>query len=339
MTFKNILGHEKEVNILRNAISGGKVAHSFLFSGPVGVGKKLTALAFAKALNCRNFNGDSCGACPDCRLMETGNHPNLQVVCPTDKDGNDVPEGLVRIDRIREIQNALRFKADGKKVAVVDGADRMQPAASNAFLKTLEEPPEDSVIILVSAHSTELLPTILSRCQKINFRPLPEGVIAGFLSKQKGLGGNDAEVIARQSCGSISIAVRSALDGAGGERKEFLERLIRLTPGDIDGALKLAEELSRRDGLEGILEFIKVWYRDLAVSSVGAPRLAVNSAAAGYTAREVRPFRALWDCFSLVEGARRDIMPPRYANKQLTMEALILRLIESNAPDGAVRFS
>lgn len=331
MSFKNILGHEKKLNILRNAISGGKVAHSFLFSGPVGVGKKLTARAFAGALNCRNFNGDACGACRDCRLMEAGNHPNLQLVCPTDKDGDEAPEGLIRIDRVREIQNALRFKADGKKVVIVDGADRMQPAAANAFLKTLEEPPEGSVIILVSSHATELLPTILSRCQKINFRPLPEDVIAAVLSRQKGLNRNDAEMIARQSCGSISIALKSVLDDAG-ERKEFLERFIRLTPGDIDGALKLAEDLSRRDDLEGILEFIKVWYRDLAVSSFGSARLAVNPAAAEYAAREVRRFQVLWDFFSLVEGARRDIMPPRYANKQLTMEALILRLIESG-PD------
>ncbi len=326
MSFKNILGHEKELNILKNAISCGKVAHSFLFSGPAGVGKKLTARTFAGALNCRDFKGEACGSCRDCRMMEAGNHPNLQIICPTDKDGDESPEGLIRIDRIREIQNALRFKADGKKAVIVDGADRMQPAAANAFLKTLEEPPEGSVIILVSAHATELLPTILSRCRKINFRPLPEGVIADYLSGRKGLNRDHAEMIARQSCGSISTALRS-LDDAGG-RKELLERFIRLTPGDVDGALGLAEDLSRSDDLEGILESIKVWYRDLAVSTLGEARLAVNPVAAEFAAREDRRFQAPWDFFSLVEGARRDIMPPRYANKQLTMEALILRLIE-----------
>jgi len=326
MPFKNILGHEKELNILKNAISGGKVAHSFLFSGPAGVGKKLTALTFAGALNCRNFNGEACGACRDCRMMDAGSHPNIQIICPTDKDGDETPEGLVRIDRIREIQNALRFKADGKKVVIVDGADRMQPAAANAFLKTLEEPPVGSVIILVSAHAAELLPTILSRCQKINFRPLPEGVIADYLSRQKGLDRNSAEMMARQSCGSISVALRS-LDDAG-ERKELLERFIRIAPGDIEGTLRLAEELSKRDDLEGILELIKVWYRDLAVSTLGEARLAVNPVAAEYAAREAGRVQAPWDFFLLVEGARRDIMPPRYANRQLTMEALMLRLIE-----------
>ncbi len=330
MTFKNIVGHEKEINILRNAISGGKVAHSFLFSGPPGVGKKLTALAFAGALNCRNFDGDGCGACPDCRMMEVGNHPNLMLVCPTDKDGNEAPAGLIRIDRIREIQNALRFKADGKKVVIVDGADRMQPGAANAFLKTLEEPPEGSVIILVSAHATELLPTILSRCQRINFRPLSDMAIAAFLSEQKGFDREEAVLIARQSCGSISAALDFALDGAGGEGKEFLRRLGRLAPGDTDEALKLAEELSKRNDLERILESVKVWYRDLAVSLFGEARLAVNAEAAG--SRHAGTFQALWDCFSLVEDARRDVTPPRYANKQLTMEALVLSLIESGAP-------
>ncbi len=323
MQFKNIIGHEKEINILKNAVICGKVGHAFLFSGPAGVGKRLTAFAFGGALNCKNFNGDACGECPDCRLLGTGNHPNLIFVSPTDKDGNEAPDGLVKIDRVREIQNLLRFKADGRKVVIVDGADRMQPVAANAFLKTLEEPPEGSVIILLSSCATGLLPTMVSRCQKINFRPLPKGAVAAFLSKHKGLKTDDAEMIAAQSCGSIATALKS-MDGAG-ERRGVLERLVQLAPGDIDGALKLAEELSKRDDLDDILELIKTWHRDVAVSSVCEARFAANP----FSAAPEGLIKELCARFSAVEGARRDIMPPRYANKQLTMEALMLRLIES----------
>ncbi len=330
MSFENILGHSKEISILKKAILGGKVAHSYLFSGPDGVGKKLAAFELSRALNCVNFNGDSCGRCANCELMERRVHPNLLLVYPTDKDGAEDANGLIRIDRVREIQNTLKFKADGKKVVIVDRADRMQPAAANAFLKTLEEPPADSVIILVSSHATELLPTILSRCQKINFRPLSEDLIAGFLTGRKGLSGDQAATVARLSLGSVSEAVKYSTGWTDEKRKEFLERLIRLSPGDTDLALKFAEDLSKSDDLDEILELIKVWYRDKAIFMEGAGHLAVN---AGMAARlengKTSSFRELWDSFSMVEAARRDIMPPRYANKQLTMEALLLRLIEN----------
>lgn len=327
MSFRDILGHTKEISVLKNSIAGNRVAHSFLFAGPEGVGKRLVAREFARALNCRFFSDDSCGSCPDCEMMGSSTHPNLVFAGPTDKDGEDTPEGLIRIERIREIQNSIKYRVErGKKVVIVDSADRMMPAASNAFLKTLEEPPADSVIILVSSRSSDLLPTIISRCQRVNFRPLAAGIVSGFIKRETGVSEQDALEAARLSGGSISRAMRYMEDGEYGKRKEVIERLSSISPADTDEALRLAEELSKRGDLAELLEFMKAWYRDRLVALEGAGPLVVNTSLAALNAGRRDEPRRLLDSFSMIERARRDIMPPRYANKQLVMEELLLGL-------------
>lgn len=324
MSFKEILGHTKEISVLVGSLTSGRVAHSMLFSGPDGVGKRLAALEFARALNCRGFDGDSCGACPDCVLFDSGTHPNLRLAGPTDKDGVSTPGGLIRIEKVREIQNSLKYRVErGKKTVIIDSADRMMPAASNAFLKTLEEPPADSVIILVTSRSSDLLPTIISRCQKMNFRPLETTVVARYLEQKAGLDSSSAYEAARASGGSFSRALEYAEDGAYAKKREIAQAVAAITPADTDAALRLAAELSKRADLADLLEFLKTWYRDGLVGLVGAEGLAVN---AGVTVAGSADPRRVIDSFSMIERARRDIMPPRYANKQLTMEVLLMGL-------------
>lgn len=323
MSFKDIIGHSKEISILVNSLSTGRVPHALLFSGPEGVGKRLVALALARALNCSSFSADSCGVCRDCALFDSGTHPNLLLSGPTDKDGQPLPEGLIRIERVREIQNSLKYRVErGRKVVIIDSADRMMAAASNAFLKTLEEPPPDSVIILVTSRSSDLLPTIISRCQRMNFRPVPAGAIAGFLVKKTGLTASDAEEAARLSGGSFSKALGYAGGGEYRKLREVAQEVSAITTADTDVALRLASELSKRDDLAEILEFLKTWYRDRLVGLTGAEGLMVNAGAGGAPADP----RRMIDSFYMIERARRDIMPPRYANKQLAMEVLLMGL-------------
>lgn len=328
MSFGGILGHAREIDILKGAASSGHVAHAFVFAGPDGIGKKLVAAAFARALNCQVSPDDSCGACADCSMMDSSVHPNLIEVCPVDKDGEKDPEGLIRISQIREVQNALRFRVDsGMKVVIVDGADRLVPQAANAFLKTLEEPPPGSVIILVTSKPSELLPTILSRCQRMNFRPLPDDAVKGFLVENRGLSPNEAGAVARLSGGSISRAAVFVDDGSLQKRKEVIERLSSIGPTDTAEALKFAEELSKTDGLDDVLEFIKSWYRDRIVASEGAPYLIANNDMERHLKDAgVGEFNRLCSSFWAVEEARKAIAPPRYANKQLTLEVLILKV-------------
>ncbi|MBI5491728.1 MAG: DNA polymerase III subunit delta' [Deltaproteobacteria bacterium] len=327
MPFKDIIGHTREIEIIKGAILNKRVAHSYLFSGPEGIGKRKAALAFAAALNCqRPLEGEPCGTCLDCERMERGVHTNLLQVWPTDRDGERDDAGLIRVDQVREIQNAVKYRVEsGTRVVVVDSAERFMAQAANAFLKTLEEPPAGSMIILISSRPSELLPTIISRCQRVNFRPLPIDALSGFLADKRGLPAGEAQSVARASGGSVSAAFSYLEAGANEKRKEVLMRLLSIEPGDTDEAIRLAEELSRRDDLEEVLEFIKGWYRDKAVYMEGAGGLVVNSDFAGHFDKDSGS-RELWDVYSMVEGAKRSIMPPRYANKQLTLEALFLNI-------------
>lgn len=333
MSFRDIKGHDREIGILKAAVSLGRVAHALLFAGPDGLGKKKTALALAKALNCSDYADDSCGVCDDCVRMEGGTHQNLVTVWPIDKpldkDGErDDVGGLIRIDQVRDVLNAVRFKVEsGRRVVIVEAAERFMPQAANAFLKTLEEPPAGSIIILLTSRVSDLLPTILSRCQRINFRPLDAGTLSEIIALRFGCAPEEAGTIARLSGGSLSRATALVSEGADAKRREIGERLSSLKYGDLAGAMKMAEELSKRDDLGEALELMKGWYRDAIVVAEGAPELAVNSdMVAGLQGRDMG-FDRLWRAFSVIERARRDITAPRNANKQLAMEVMMLGII------------
>jgi len=166
MAFHNIIGQDKAINILERTIQRGRMASSYLFAGEPGIGKKCTAVTLAKALNCLTSPGDACDECPSCRKIDSGIHPDFLLISPE--------SGQIRVEEIRAIDEMLSLKAfEGRyKVVIVDDADTMNQYAANAFLKTLEEPPQESLIILVSSNPGRLPDTIRSRCSRINFTPL-----------------------------------------------------------------------------------------------------------------------------------------------------------------------
>jgi len=200
MSFSSIIGHDRPVSILKRAIQNNAVAHAYLFSGEQGIGKRLTALAFAAALNCQAYGPEgACGACPSCRMSAAGAHPDVRIVMPESHDEQLLAtlnskeaakaSDEIKIDQIRRAQESISLRpSEGrKKVLIVDSAEAMNDAAQNAFLKTLEEPPGDSLIILISAMPQSLLPTIRSRCQELKFQPLPRPVLAEELKEKRGL--------------------------------------------------------------------------------------------------------------------------------------------------------
>ena len=190
---------------MRASIKRKTLSHSYIFFGPRGTGRFTTALEVAKALNCARGDGEACDECPTCRKIASRNHMDLILVSPDDKG-----TGEVKIGMIRELQHRVNLKPYEmqRKVCVIASADRMTPDAANALLKTLEEPPADSVLILIVENLTNILPTIASRCRQVRFYSLSEDELEGMLGDRLGLDGSRSRPIARLSAGSVGEAGR-----------------------------------------------------------------------------------------------------------------------------------
>ncbi len=324
MRFKDISGNVKVRSLLLRAIERGRVAHAYLFAGPPGVGKLDAARAMAAALNCEDYAGDSCGKCGSCRAMAEGALLNYIEVEPE--------KGLLKIDKIRELQKILSYRLErGHRVIVLNNAEHLVRAAANAFLKTLEEPTAGSTIILISASPDSLLPTILSRTQRVNFRPLGLDEVVAELGDY-GLSREQKKAAAMLSGGSITRA-KEALDrGVFERRAELFERLASL--GSKNGAQLLddAALLAKDAEILELLELLKGWYRDRVVAGYGCGDLVVNrdilKGSASGTYNKVKGFTRAYEA---VEEARVNITPPRYGNKALAIENMLmtLRVVEA----------
>jgi DNA polymerase-3 subunit delta' len=263
VSFADIVGHDRPLAILKRALANHTLAHAYLFSGEEGIGKKMTALALAAAVNCLAAGGNGGCECAACRKTASRNHPDVHIL---EADGDEI-----KIDQIREAQAVLSLKPfeGAKKILIVDGAESMNPAASNAFLKTLEEPPGDALIVLISSMPRSLLQTIRSRCQEIRFQPLPRRALAQVLARTRGLSESDASFLAALAQGSLGRGL--AMDGEGekAERNEVLalwSRVETMGPGE---ALAEAEALSKdRERLERLLEIGVEWLRDAVIYQI-----------------------------------------------------------------------
>ncbi|MGD9127532.1 MAG: DNA polymerase III subunit delta' [Planctomycetia bacterium] len=234
MTWHGIEGHDTTVERFRRALDRGRLASSFLFVGPAGIGKRTFALRLAQALLC-DTNDEAqlnpCGACASCKQVNAGTHPDvIRVEKP--KDRAYIPIELLIGDRDHRMQQGLcheislkPFKG-GRKIAIIDDADLLNIEGANALLKTLEEPPPQSVLILIGTSPARQLPTIRSRCQTIRFEPLPSETVARLLVEQ-GVVSNDAEAapIAERAEGSLEMATELADPALWEFRKRLFTQL------------------------------------------------------------------------------------------------------------------
>ncbi len=264
MGFSEIIGHQKPLETLRGALANGRLHHAYLMLGPEGVGKRTIALALAKAIHCSEIENDFCGNCPNCSRIQTGNHPDVRTIGPS------AGKKEIGIQQIREIEKELNFRAfSGKKIAIIDPAILMNSAAQNALLKTLEEPPRDSLLILIASNSGGLLPTLRSRCLRLSFGPLPQSLIADFLLAKETITRDDAQFMAAISMGSLGTALELDREELVEQRRSWIDMMSSLTLGNYRAALSAAEALSgsREESLR-FLAWVETWYRDLLVYSV-----------------------------------------------------------------------
>ena len=263
MRFSDVQHQPRALAVLRRALASGRAAHAYLFDGPDGVGKELTARAFAARLLCeddtRDPAADACGRCRSCRLVAGDNHPDLHLIHRRlhklhPERLNRRRKGLfLSVDVVRHFliaPAAIAPSAGRRRVFVVREAERMNDEAQNALLKTLEAPPGTACLVLVTSSATRLLPTVRSRCQVVPFDYLPTEFVAAELRRRTELPTADAEALAALAGGRLGVALRwhqldllRCLDN-------IVEALARLRGADVEAFGKslvaLATELAKR---------------------------------------------------------------------------------------------
>jgi DNA polymerase-3 subunit delta' len=332
LNFSSILGHERQLEVIRRNLSTGQIPPTYLFYGEEGVGKRLVALALAKALNCSDPTpeGDSCGVCQSCRNINSGCHPNIMMVgLEPNPDTGKMRQAIV-IAQVRAAQEFISLKSvgGGRKALIVDGAHLMNEEAMNAFLKTLEEPPAESHIVLVTSRPDSLLPTVLSRCRAVGFSCLSEEALARLLMEKKGLPHEDALIVARLTGGRPGEALGVEPSDLLERRRDVIKFMSKLPDKSLPQVLKAAEKMAADEGvLEDLVVFGSAWFRDIMILSAGAKEsLAIN--------RDLTSELRIWvgriggwrseEAISLLGQTGRAL--ERTFNRRLMAEDLFLRL-------------
>ena len=326
MPFDQILGQETASAFLRNALTHGRLAHAYLFVGPEGVGKKLTALTLAKAMNCQDppRPGDCCERCPSCLKVNSQNHADVIVV--------EAAGDVLKIEQVRNLQKRLSYKPleGGRRACLIDPADKMNEAAANALLKTLEEPPEGTYLFLITAKPHQLLPTILSRCQWVKFKPLAVGHLVAILKETGNLEEEKAHFCASLSGGSAGKALAMSNRLNFQKRLEWLESFAHLPEKSTEEIFAGCERMVKEEEeVEEGLELLQLWVRDLMVWKIeggdGEKRL-INQDLKKVAAQEAEKYslEQLDSLFSLIADAQKALA--RNANRQLALETAFFEM-------------
>jgi DNA polymerase-3 subunit delta' len=327
--FSQIVGQERAIRFLRQAMASGKMPHAYLFVGIPGIGKATAALALCQALNCeRPFNGEGCGHCISCRKMISGNFPDLVILEPEGQN--------IKIEQVRSLDRMFGFKpAAGKyRVSLLRQAETMTEEAANAFLKSLEEPPPGNIMIMTVTEPLDLLPTILSRCQRVTFRPIPVPLIEAWLMEKEGMEKGKASLLARVAEGSLGKALEMGKNHFLEKRQDLLSDLNRIMTMPPEEAVVWAVEYSTKakkekqeSALPLLLSVWKTWYRDLILSKVNCSEDAfinVDFSRELKNASGNSRIQNLLESFYTLDQAERDLL--RFRNLDLLMENVVLKL-------------
>ena len=316
-----VVGHKWAVDLLKRALASGRVAHAYLLTGPPQIGKRSLALNFAQALNCLDEE-KPCGQCLACSKIAHGNHPDVQII-----EGEG---GTLKIDQMRTLRHeaALSPLEGHWKVYIIRQMEQATTEAANCLLKTLEEPPSNVILMLTASEAEALLPTIVSRCQVLNLRPLATETVQASLQERWGVDAERAQLLARLSGGRLGWAVAASQNDAILEQRErhLNEMMALMGQGRVE-RLEYAQQLSRNpEAAPGLLYLWLSWWRDLLLatsgSSVGVTNVdredTLSTQAQRYSLGQVRDF---------VEALRTAAWRlERNANTRLTLEVLMLSL-------------
>ncbi|MGQ4809955.1 hypothetical protein NKDENANG_03398 [Candidatus Entotheonellaceae bacterium PAL068K] len=320
MVFRDIIGQQLALDLLQKTLAGSRLTQAYLFYGPSGVGKRLTALQFTKALYCLSARNDACDACPICRKIDADNHPDIIRVRP-DKT-------TLTIEQIRSLQHRLSRKPyeEQRITVILDGCEHLTPPAANALLKTLEEPPSNALLILLTSNREVLPLTLVSRCQLVPFRPLAASHIGTILTRQ-GIASDTARLAASLAEGRLDQCLPETFDRMLATRQQAYTVLQEVTqPHRIDAFLQARQLAGSRQQCEELLRWLSLFCRDLTILKI-APQT-------GLYHRDLRsellplaqrlPLAGLLDAFSLIQHRRTSLS--LYGNPQLIFEQVMIEL-------------
>lgn len=330
----SIIGQSRATSLLQKGLETGSLAHAYLFVGLAHVGKMTLALNLAQAVNCTEPDAP-CGKCSACQRISQGKHADVQII-GLKADGDETgtkSRSEISIEQIRNIQYSVSIPAfEGKfKVFIVDEAERLSIEAANCLLKTLEEPSNRVVFILLTVNESLLPATVISRCQRLELFPLPVVEIETALVKQWGIEPEKSRLLAHLCHGCLGWAVHATDDAVLKQRSEQLDELTGLP--DADGeerfayAARLATLFSRDSALvQQRLELWRDWWRDLLLVKIGLKETVTNAdrlpallaTADKYGLRQIREY------IESIRMASRQLR--QNANPQLVLEVLMLAI-------------
>lgn len=334
--FRDIIGHPRALDLLQSMLLSEEIPHALLFMGEAGIGKRTVALTFAQTLLCHErqipeaeSEGwiEPCNRCLSCQKLNAQNHPDLTII---------EPEGsTIKIEQIRALQDKIVYRPlDGpKRIILIDPADKMNAAAANGLLKTLEEPPGHAILILITAKPFSLPETILSRCQKISFYPLSLSQVETLLTERKGWSTQEARLIASLTGGDLGEALSLEIESAREMEAGLYTLVSEKTLGDYEALFDVATAYSRdEETMAKSLHYLAAWFRDvLVLQSVPNPEILdpswlvyswrheeIKRWATRMNTHEVGAFLA--DLQEIHQAQIRNI------NRQLALETLLMQL-------------
>jgi DNA polymerase-3 subunit delta' len=334
-----VAGQDKAVSILQRSLERGNLAHAYLIVGPPHVGKMTLALDIACALNCESAE-PPCGQCPSCQKVVAGNHADVQIVGLIQNE--DAAEAkLISIDQVRDVQHSASLPPfEGRyKTFIVEDAELLSIEAANCLLKTLEEPADKMIFLLLTTNEKLLPETVISRCQRLELTPLPPPRMEEALQKRWGVEPDKAKLLARLSRGCLGWAVTAAAgDQILSARAQKLENLYAIVRADtearFDHAARLAAQYAQdRSAVQEILDLWQDWWRDLLLVKTGCQEYVNNTdqlnvlhdMAGHFTLEQVR------GCLKSIRAA--EVQLKQNANPRLVMEVLMLDMPGGKAID------
>lgn len=316
-----VVGHKWAVDLLKRSLASERVAHAYLLTGPPQIGKRSLALNFAQALNCLDQE-KPCGQCLACSKIAHGSHPDVQVI---QGEGR-----TIKIDQMRTLRHeAALFPLEGRwKVYIIRQMEQATAEAANCLLKTLEEPPSHVILMLTASEAEALLPTIVSRCQVLNLRPLATETVQRSLQERWGVDAKRAQLLARLSGGRLGWAVAAGQDDAILDRREkHLDEMMELMGQGRVERMGYARQLSHNpEAVRELLHLWLSWWRDLLLTASGSSAAIVNIDRGG-TLRVQAQRYSLAQVRDFVKALRAAAWRLEHnANTRLTLEVLMLGL-------------